>query len=54
MSVRRCVALKGRLPDTYTNGLTELRFMVGQTYVLPFSGVLVLGYEDDGYSDNGY
>jgi hypothetical protein len=28
--------------------------MVGQTFVLPFSGALVLGYEDDGYSDNGY
>jgi hypothetical protein len=37
-----------------TNGLTELRFMVGQTFVVPFSGDLVLGYEDDGYSDNGY
>jgi len=37
-----------------TNGLTELRFMVGQTFTLPFSGDLVLGYEDDGYSDNGY
>jgi hypothetical protein len=37
-----------------TNGLTELRFVVGQTFVVPFSGALVLGYEDDGYSDNGY
>jgi hypothetical protein len=37
-----------------TNGLTELRFMVGRTYELPFDGDLVLGYEDDGYSDNGY
>jgi hypothetical protein len=38
-----------------TNGLTEIRFLVGQTFVLPAGGgSLLLGYEDDNYSDNGY
>jgi hypothetical protein len=37
-----------------TSGLTELRFLVGNTYTLTAGGSLFLGYEDDNYTDNGY
>jgi hypothetical protein len=37
-----------------TNGLQELWTLVGRTFVTTAGGALELGYEDDGYSDNGY
>jgi hypothetical protein len=37
-----------------TNGLQPLWTLVGRTFVTPAGGALELGYEDDGYSDNGY
>jgi hypothetical protein len=37
-----------------TNGYQELWTLVGRTFVTTAGGALELGYEDDGYSDNGY
>jgi hypothetical protein len=38
-----------------TNGLQQLQGLVGGTYeVHGDGGFVVLGYQDDGYSDNGY
>jgi hypothetical protein len=36
-------------------GLQQIRYSIGQTYYVSGNGGnLVLGYEDDGYGDNGY
>ncbi len=43
----------GDLPGV-TSGLQELWTLVGRTFVTTAGGALELGYEDDGYSDNGY
>jgi hypothetical protein len=37
-----------------TNGLQQLWTLVGRTFVTTAGGALLLGYQDDGYSDNGY
>jgi hypothetical protein len=37
-----------------TNGPQELWTLVGRTFVTTAGGALLLGYQDDGYSDNGY
>jgi hypothetical protein len=40
--------------DGVTPGLVRLQGLVNTTVTIPQAGHLTIGYEDDGYSDNGY